>query len=54
MSLDDVEKTSSLWPVDFFKVVTIDGQLCASAIFYRFKNSVVMPSFGVTMMLDVH
>ena len=35
MTLDDINETGSLWPVDFFKVKTSDGSLVASAILYR-------------------
>lgn len=35
MTIQDIEDTGALWPVDFFKVTTADKQMVASAIFYR-------------------
>jgi hypothetical protein len=35
MTFKDIIDTSSLWPVDFFKVFSEDHTLLASAIFYR-------------------
>jgi hypothetical protein len=35
MAFKDILRTSSLWPVDFFKVLSGDGTLVAAAIFYR-------------------
>lgn len=35
MTFEDILKTGSLWPVDFFKVESDSGDMLASAIFYR-------------------
>lgn len=35
MTFKDIQDTSNLWPVDFFKVCTIKKTIVASAIFYR-------------------
>lgn len=35
MSLRDINDTAGLWPVDYFKVVTEDGEITAAAIIYR-------------------
>ena len=35
MTLNDIEKTGEIWPVDYFKVSTRDDNIVASAIFYR-------------------
>ncbi|MBN2611602.1 MAG: hypothetical protein JXB00_08605 [Bacteroidales bacterium] len=45
MSFDDIEKTGQLWPVDFFKVSAPDGELAASAIFYRCHPSICYAVF---------
>ena len=45
MTLADIKKTGDLWPVDFFKVSTPEGDIVASAIFYRFHSDVVYAVF---------
>jgi hypothetical protein len=35
MTFKDLKDTNNIWPVDFFKVCTIDRTIVASAIFYR-------------------
>lgn len=35
MTFNDVLDIGKIWPVDFFKVETVDHQIVASAIFYR-------------------
>lgn len=35
MTFEDLIKTSTLWPVDFFKVLGASGEILASAIFYQ-------------------
>jgi hypothetical protein len=35
MSFKDILDTSNLWPVDFFKISTVDQKIIASAIFYQ-------------------
>ncbi|SMO49914.1 hypothetical protein SAMN06265379_10230 [Saccharicrinis carchari] len=45
MSLDDLQQIENLWPVDFFKVSNPDGEMLASAIFYRWKHQVVYAVF---------
>lgn len=45
MSLADLERTGSLWPVDYFGVSTTDGVLVAGAIFYRAHPSIVYAVF---------
>ena len=45
MTLNDIYDTSNLWPVDFFKVSTPDGQIVASAIFYRYHPDIVYAVF---------
>jgi len=35
MTFNDVLDTGKLWPADFFKVITLDKTIVASAIFYR-------------------
>lgn len=35
MTFEDILNMGSLWPVDYFKVLSEDGALVASAIFYR-------------------
>lgn len=45
MKLDDLKQIEGLWPVDFFKVTTPEGEMLASAIFYRWKHKVVYAVF---------
>ncbi len=45
MSLEDINNTEKLWPVDFFKVSTVDGSIVASAIFYRFHPEIIYAVF---------
>jgi hypothetical protein len=35
MTFNEIKETGNLWPVDFFKVCTVDKAIVASAIFYR-------------------
>jgi hypothetical protein len=35
MTFQDIIDTANLWIVDFFKVVTVDNEIVASAVFYR-------------------
>lgn len=35
MTFEDLLKTGTLWPVDFFKVITVSGEIIASAIYYQ-------------------
>jgi hypothetical protein len=35
MTFNEIQKTGVLWPADFFKVITVDGKIVASAICYR-------------------
>jgi len=45
MTLDDLKQMEGLWPVDYFKVTTPEGEMLASAIFYRWKHNVVYAVF---------
>jgi hypothetical protein len=45
MTFDDILDTGNLWSVDFFKVVTSDYKLVASAIFYRFRTDICYAVF---------
>jgi hypothetical protein len=45
MTYENVIQTSSLWPTDFFKVISRDNKLVASAIFYRFHASICYAVF---------
>lgn len=45
MTLNDLKNTEALWPVDFFKVTTLEGEMLASAIFYPWKQNVVYAVF---------
>jgi hypothetical protein len=45
MSLKDINDTSNLWPVDFFKVCTRDQNIIASAIFYRNHSNICYAVF---------
>lgn len=35
MTLEDLLKAGTLWPVDFFRVITVSGEIIASAIYYQ-------------------
>ncbi|MGQ1785695.1 hypothetical protein [Saccharicrinis sp. GN24d3] len=45
MTLEDIEKTGGLWPVDFFKVCTSGGEMVASSIFYRSHPEIIYAVF---------
>jgi len=45
MTFKDIENTSTLWPVDFFKVSTNDNRIAASAIFYRNHSDICYAVF---------
>jgi hypothetical protein len=45
MSFDDIVNTGQLWPADFFDVITRDGVLAASAIFYRCHPTIAYAVF---------
>lgn len=45
MSLGDILKMSSLWPVDFFGVFNHDEAMLASGIFYQFYNKIAFAVF---------
>lgn len=45
MSLRDILNTGKLWPVDFFKVCTIDNDPCAAAVLYRSRSDIVYAVF---------
>jgi len=45
MTLQDILDTSNLWPADFFKVTTDDGNILASAIFYRNHPEIIYAVF---------
>ncbi|MCW3804156.1 hypothetical protein [Plebeiibacterium marinum] len=45
MSLDDINQTSNLWPVDFFKVSTKEGNIVSFAILYRLNPQIVYAVF---------
>ena len=35
MTLEDIKATGELWPVDYFRVTTTDGEIVAAAIIYQ-------------------
>lgn len=45
MTLDDIGQVGKLWPLDFFKVMSDDGVMLASAIFYRAHSEIVYAVF---------
>ena len=45
MTFEDVISTAKLWPVDFFKVTTIENKIVASAILYRAHRKIVYATF---------
>ena len=45
MTLNDLKQMEGLWPVDFFKVTSPQGEMLASAIFYRWKHNVMYAVF---------
>lgn len=45
MTFDDVMDTSNLWPIDFFKVCDLNGEMVASAIFYRSSKDICHAAF---------
>lgn len=45
MNLADLDNTSSLWSIDYFKVCTAEGILVASAIFYQFHKDICYAVF---------
>ena len=45
MSYDDIVATGSLWPVDYFKVMTTDKSIVASAILYQNHPEIVYAVF---------
>lgn len=45
MTFKDILDTSSLWPVDFLKLIDKEGEIVASAIFYRFHKEICYAAF---------
>lgn len=45
MTFKDILETGKLWQVDFFKVVDKDGNMLASAIFYRSSRDICHAAF---------
>jgi len=45
MTLEDIQNTGTLWPVDFFKVTSEKEDIVASAIFYRFHPQICYAVF---------
>ena len=45
MSLDDIKNMEGLVPVDYFKVLSQNGEIVASAIFYRIYNNIAYAVF---------
>lgn len=45
MTFDDILKNDNIWPVDFFGVFDIKGDMFASAIFYRSHKEIVYAAF---------
>jgi hypothetical protein len=45
MNFEDIVNTAKLWPVDFFKVCTMDRSMCASAIIYRSHPDIIYVAF---------
>lgn len=45
MTFKDIMDTGNLWPVDFFKVIDRDGNMVASAIFYRSSTEICHAAF---------
>jgi hypothetical protein len=40
MKFEDLEKTNQLWPIDFFSVKSIEGEMEAAAIVYRYSSDI--------------
>lgn len=45
MTFDDLLLTGEIWPADFFKVESLNGQIVASAIFYRNHQNICYAVF---------
>lgn len=45
MSFEDIENTGKLWPVDYYGVFDLNGELLAGGIFYRFSMDIVYALF---------
>ncbi len=45
MTFYDLENTSKLWPVDFFRVNSKEGSMVASAVFYRGHSNIAQGIF---------
>jgi len=45
MTYEDIAETGSLWPVDYFRVITENHDIVASAIFYRYHTDICYAVF---------